>query len=141
MAAALAYRGHWRSLSPSAERDRIQQIEREEWRHRRSVGVMLRQLQAGPRQGREVLMYAVGRAVGLLCHAAGWFWPMYVAGKVEACNVGEYAHAAACARGLSLTKYEKILRRMSEVEREHELYFTEVTAGHWLSPVLRRLSG
>ena len=140
MAAALAYRGHWRSLPPSAERERIRQIEREEWRHRRGVGVMLRRLEAEPQQAREILMYLLGRVAGLLCHAAGWFWPMYIAGKLERSNVREYDDAAACAGRLSLTKYEKILRRMAEVEKEHELYFTEVIADHWFLLVLRGLS-
>ena len=140
MAAALAYRGHWRSLPPSAERERIRHIEREEWRHRRNVGVMLRKLEAEPQQAREILMYLIGHVVGLLCHAAGRFWPMYIAGKLERGNVREYDNAAACAGRLSLTKYEKILRRMGEVEREHELYFTELIADHWFLLVLRRLS-
>ena len=140
MAAALAYRGHWRSLPPSAARDRIRRIEREEWRHRRSVGVMLRELGAGPRQAREILMYLTGHVAGLMCHAAGWFWPMYIAGRLERGNVREYDNAAACAGMLSLTKYEKILRRMCEVERGHESYFTEVIADHWLLLVLRRAS-
>jgi hypothetical protein len=39
-----------------------------------------------------------------------------------------------------LTECEKILRRMSEVEREHELYFTKVIADHWFLTVLRRWS-
>lgn len=85
-------------------------------------------------------MYLVGRVAGLLCHVAGWFWPMYIAGKLERSNVREYDDAAACAGMLSLTKCEKILRRMAEVEKEHELYFTEVIANHWLLPVLRVLS-
>lgn len=140
MAAAIAYRGHWRSLPPSAERERIRQIEREEWRHRRGVGVMLRRLGAEPHQAREILMYLLGHVAGLLCHVAGWFWPMYIAGKLERSNVREYDNAAACAGRLSLTKYEKILRRMGEVEKEHELYFTEVIANHWFLLVLRRLS-
>ncbi|MDP9107364.1 MAG: hypothetical protein M3N49_15725 [Candidatus Eremiobacteraeota bacterium] len=31
LAAALAYRAHWRTLSNAAERDAIARIEREEW--------------------------------------------------------------------------------------------------------------
>lgn len=101
---------------------------------------MLRKLEAEPQQAREILMYLIGHVVGLLCHATGRFWPMYIAEKVERANVREYDTVAACARELSLTKYEKILRKMGEVERQHELYFTELIANHWLLPVLRRLS-
>ena len=72
---------------------------------------------------------------------AGWFWPMYIAGSLERGNVRQYDNAAACAGMLSLTKYEKVLRRMCEVERGHESYFAEVIADHWLLPVLRTASG
>ena len=41
LAAALAYRGHWKSVGDPDERARIRQIEEEEWHHRDLVGGML----------------------------------------------------------------------------------------------------
>jgi len=41
LAAALAYRGHWRSLREPRERANVRRIELEEWDHRRRVGRML----------------------------------------------------------------------------------------------------
>jgi hypothetical protein len=38
VAAAYAYRGHWRSLKDSPEKERIKKIEAEEWHHRTRVG-------------------------------------------------------------------------------------------------------
>src|SRR5689334_6248790 len=49
IAAAYAYHGHWRSLRTSGEKERIKQIEAEEWDHRRRVGEWLEKLDAAPR--------------------------------------------------------------------------------------------
>jgi demethoxyubiquinone hydroxylase (CLK1/Coq7/Cat5 family) len=38
LAAAYAYRGHWHSVSAKTERERIRQIENEEWHHRELIG-------------------------------------------------------------------------------------------------------
>jgi demethoxyubiquinone hydroxylase (CLK1/Coq7/Cat5 family) len=48
LAAAYAYRGHWKSLSRPDERRGIQKIEHEEWVHRERVGKMLAALEAAP---------------------------------------------------------------------------------------------
>jgi hypothetical protein len=48
LAAAHAYRGHWRSLAAGDERERVRAIEAEEWHHRRQVGAMLAALGATP---------------------------------------------------------------------------------------------
>jgi rubrerythrin len=45
LAAGLAYRGHWHSVMDPKERQEIQKIENEEWRHRKLVGEMLADLQ------------------------------------------------------------------------------------------------
>ena len=37
LAAAYAYRGHWKSVSDPEERHRIEEIENEEWHHRNSL--------------------------------------------------------------------------------------------------------
>ena len=41
MAAAYAYRGHWKSMKDPGEREAIAKIEREEWEHREIVRGML----------------------------------------------------------------------------------------------------
>ena len=38
IAAAFAYRSHWKLLKDSPEKERIKEIEAEEWDHRRRVG-------------------------------------------------------------------------------------------------------
>src|SRR4028119_1318722 len=100
LAAAYAYRGHWKSLGAGAERERIRQIEDEEWVHREKVRSIMTALSVAPVARREKLMWTIGRALGLSCHLAGWFLPMYFAGRLESGNVEEYETAARHARRL-----------------------------------------
>lgn len=141
LAAAYAYRGHWKSLKDAAEREKVKQIEREEWAHRRHVGLMLNDLGSGPAVFKEIALRAVGRTVGALCHVAGWFLPMYFAGRVEGANVREYELAAEHACELGLTDCEGRLREMAGVEREHEVFFLGVIAGHRLLPLMGSIFG
>src|SRR5688500_18089123 len=85
-AAGYAYRGHWHSLSASDERNRVAQIEAEEWHHRKLVGEMLIALGSAPNRIREVRAAIIGRVLGFLCHWSGWLLPMYGAGKLESRN-------------------------------------------------------
>lgn len=68
LAAGLAYRGHWKSVSNADERAAIQKIEREEWAHRKRVGEMLASLGAAPLKRREAKLWIIGRTIGIACH-------------------------------------------------------------------------
>jgi rubrerythrin len=122
-AAGYAYRGHWHSVSDADERSRIESIENEEWRHRRLVGDILRELGAGPNGWREVKSLVIGRVLGVLCHLSGWMAPMYGAGKLESRNIREYETAARHAWLCGRTEFVECLLAMAEVEWEHEHYF------------------
>jgi rubrerythrin len=135
-AAGYAYRGHWHAVSDPQEAARIRQIEDEEWHHRRLVGEMLAGLGAGPDRLRELRALLIGRTLGLLCHLAGWYLPMYAAGRLESRNVREYEAAARHALGCGQGQLLDCLLAMAEVEWEHERYFRERVAGH---PFTRRL--
>jgi hypothetical protein len=141
LAAGFAYRGHWKSVNNPNERAAIQKIEREEWIHRKRVGEMLASLGAGPRKLREAKLWVVGRAIGLACHLIGWFLPMYFAGRLESGNVIEYEVAASHAAALGLKEFEADLLVMAGVEKEHELFFSSVVAGHRLLPAISALFG
>jgi rubrerythrin len=136
MAAAYAYRGHWRSVRDAGERERIQEIEAEEWHHRDLVGGMLESLGAGPDPARERRARVVGRTLGALCHVSGWFAPMYGAGRIERRNIVEYEDAAAFALASGHGEMLECLRRMADVEREHERYFRSRLQGHPLTRVV-----
>ncbi len=136
LAAGFAYRGHWRSVSDPAERERIRTIEAEEWHHRELVGAMLRTLGARPSRVREFAMFCIGRFLGAMCHASGWFMPMYGAGRLERHNIVEYEEAAVYARECGHEELVDCLLTMAEVEWEHEKYFRSKSAGHRLARVL-----
>lgn len=135
LAAGFAYRGHWRSVSDPEERKRIRTIEAEEWHHRELVGEMLRTLGARPSRVREFVMFCIGRFLGAMCHASGWFLPMYGAGRLERHNIVEYEEAAVFARECGQEELIDCLLTMAEVEWEHEKYFRSKSAGHRLARV------
>ena len=141
LAAAYAYRGHWKSLRKGAERERIRQIEDEEWVHREKVKAIMSALSVAPAGSREKLMWTVGRTLGLFCHLTGWFLPMYFAGRLESANVEEYETAARHARGLGLAEFAAELEHMARVEGEHEVFFRQTVASHPLLPLMCRLFG
>lgn len=136
LAAAYAYRGHWHSVRSRAERERIEQIENEEWHHRRLVGDLLRRLGAAPSRQRELRARIIGRSLGLLCHVMGRLMPMYGAGRLESRNIGEYETAARHARDAGCDEFVDCLLTMAEVEWEHEYYFRACVLQH---PLGRRL--
>jgi len=137
LAAAHAYRGHWRSLSDNAQRARIKQIEDEEWHHRNLVGGILQNLGARPDPAREARAHVVGRVLGALCHVAGWFAPMYGAGKLESRNIREYEAAARYAAEAGHPEHVDCLLTMAEVEWEHEAFFRSQVLSHKGSRILK----
>jgi demethoxyubiquinone hydroxylase (CLK1/Coq7/Cat5 family) len=141
LAAAYAYRGHWKSVERHAERERIRQIEDEEWVHRERVGAMLCALSAAPARTREARMWLIGRALGFGCHLIGWFLPMYFAGRLESMNVREYETAAFHARNLGLFEFAADLQHMATVEGEHEIFFRQMVTRHRWLPLMRRVFG
>ena len=141
VAAAYAYRGHWKSLKESPEKQRIKEIEAEEWDHRRRVGLWLEKLDAKPRAVREKIFWTIGRTLGLTCHISGWFMPMYFAGRLESQNSVEYEDAAVFAQELGMQECLDDLLDMARVELEHEIFFREMVTGHRLLPIMKRIFG
>jgi len=141
IAAAYAYRGHLRSLKAGAQRERIKQIEAEEWDHRKRVGAWLDKLGAEPRKARERVFWTIGKVLGHTCFLSGWFMPMYFAGRLESGNSLEYEDAAVFAKALGMEDCVADLLDMARVEVEHEVFFRETVAGHWLLPMMRRVFG
>lgn len=130
MGAALAYRGHWHSLANPAEQAQVRHIEAEEWLHRREVGTLLRDLLAHPRLTYEIKFLLIGTVLRGLSHLAGWFCPMYGAGRLESRNYREYAQAAALAFECGHTDYINCLLGMAETEWDHEDYFRGKVESH-----------
>ena len=138
LAAAYAYRGHWKSLKPSAEKERIKQIEAEEWAHRENVRKWLEELGVKPNELREKIFWTIGRSLGLICRFSGWCFPMYFAGRLESQNVQEYIGAAEFAKELEMRECFNEMMEMSRVEGEHEIFFSRTVATHRLLPITRK---
>ncbi|MDQ3181502.1 MAG: ferritin-like domain-containing protein [Acidobacteriota bacterium] len=138
LAAAFAYRGHWKSLKDSAEKEQIKKIEAEEWAHRKNVARWLEKLNAKPRKLREATFWTIGRSLGVLCRVSGWFFPMYFAGRLESQNILEYEEAARFAGELELEECVEEMLEMSRVEAEHEMFFSRTVANHRLLPLTKK---
>jgi rubrerythrin len=132
LAAAHAYRGHWKSVRNADQRTAIQNIEADEWRHRKLVGEMLASLESGPSRRRETRANMIGRTLGFLCHVMGWLAPMYGAGRLESRNIREYETAARHARECGHNELVDCLLEMAEVEWDHEHYFRARVQEHFL---------
>lgn len=140
-AAGYAYQGHWRSVRDANQRFAIRRIEREEWHHRREVGRMLGELGAAPLWWREVLMAVIGRSVAVGCFLIGWFWPMYLAGKLENDNVNEYDVAARHAAALGMNEMRDELVQFGVTEHKHEAFFSAMVLKHPWLPFAKRIVG
>ncbi len=138
LAAAYAYRAHWRSLRRPAERDEVRRIEESEWHHRAEVRSILDELGARPRRRREVAMSLTGRLLGSLCFVTGWFGPMYAAGRLEGMNVDQYLAARDIAARLGLPCVDR-LEAMRVEEDRHERWFGDRVRHHRLLPLARRV--
>ncbi|HTL98895.1 MAG TPA: demethoxyubiquinone hydroxylase family protein [Holophagaceae bacterium] len=138
LAAALAYRGHGISLKHDREIEEIQQIEREEWHHRRRLRVMLAELNAKPRVALDAFQALVGAVILIGCNMVGWFIPMYFAGRLESQNDREYEEAAIHAEALGLTALRDELKAFAQLERDHEIYFLRKVTGHPALPFWQR---
>ena len=139
LAAAYAYRGHWKSVKDPSEIKGIQKIEKEEWTHRAADGRMLKTLGRRPNYFKEMKMWLIGRTIGLLCHVTGWFFPMYFAGRLEHTNVKEYDTAAFHAGQLGLRKFQKELLKMARTEKEHEDFFARMVTDHPYLPMVKAI--
>ncbi|HVE57899.1 MAG TPA: demethoxyubiquinone hydroxylase family protein [Pyrinomonadaceae bacterium] len=139
LAAAYAYRGHWKSLKESAEKTQIKKIEQEEWAHRANVRKWLEHLGAQPNALREKIFWTIGRSLGASCYVSGWFFPMYFAGRLESQNVQEYVEAAGFAEELEMRDCAEEMLEMARIEGEHETFFSQAVTGHRLLPLAKTI--
>ncbi len=138
LAAAFAYRGHWKSVNNPRQKQEIRRIEEEEWEHRKCVLGWLAKLNAGPRPLREKIFWTIGRVLGVSCFISGWFFPMYFAGRLESQNVQEYVDAANYAEALDMPDCVNDMMEMSATEKRHEDFFKGIIQNHFLLPLTKK---
>ena len=86
-AAAFAYQGHAGSVKNKQEKVAINQIEIDEWNHRRDVLKIMRKYDIPISKQYEVRFHIIGKVISASCYVIGWFMPFYFAGSLESGNV------------------------------------------------------
>ena len=132
-AASFAYIGHAGSLKSPEEKERVQQIEQDEWDHRRNVLKIMQQYDIPVSKYYEVKYHIIGKIIGYSCYVIGRFMPYFFAGKLESGNVCEYFVMLRYFHSLGITEHDEILYQMGIKEKEHEVYFLEaIRDAKWL---------
>jgi hypothetical protein len=118
-----------------AEKEALSQIEADEWRHRTCVGEILEALGQRPSRYFEIKYWLIGKIIGLSCYVIGWFMPLYFAGRLESGNVNEYVTLKRLLNEEGHTQWDDAVIEMTEVEKEHEIFFATAVDGHWMLPL------
>lgn len=140
-AAAFAYIGHAGSLKDPDEKDKVKQIEQDEWNHREAVLKIMKEYDIAPSRWYEIQFYLIGKIIALSCYLIGRFMPFFFAGSLESGNVCEYFVMMHYFHSLGIRKHDQILYEMGMKEKEHEIYFSEmIKDDRWL-PFFERWFG
>jgi len=130
LGAALAYRGHARSVRDAGERARILRILGEELAHRAEAAALL--TARGATGDRQLARWVarLGRIAGIACRCTGHWAPMLGAAIAEAINVGEYRRLGAAARAAGDGEALDFARRSQRLEAEHARWFAACAERH-----------
>ena len=138
-AASFAYIGHAGSLANATERTTVEQIEDDEWEHRRNLHALMEQYGISPSRYYEAKYFLIGKLIGFSCYFIGWFMPYFFAGRLESGNVCEYFVMMQYFNSLGITEHDELLYEMGIKEKEHEVIFLEmIKDAPWL-PFFERL--
>lgn len=132
-AASFAYVGHAGSLKDPDEKSAVNQIEEDEWNHRRNVLEIMKCYDIPISRYYELKYHIIGKIIGYSCYVIGWFMPYFFAGKLESGNVCEYFIMIKYFHSLGITEHDAVLYEMGIKEKEHEVYFLEkIKNAKWL---------
>jgi len=136
-AASFAYQGHARSVTDTEQRAAIQQIEADEWHHRDCVLAIMAEFDVSPSPWLEAKYWIIGQFISMSCYVIGWFMPMYFAGRLESGNVNEYITLKRLLHDQSIHHHDTVVDQMAQVEKDHEVYFSQQVTGHWMLPLFQ----
>ncbi len=140
-AAAFAYQGHAGSVKSIEEKKAIQQIEQDEWNHRKEVWAIMQQYHIPVSRYYEIRFHIIGKIISYSCYVIGWFMPYFFAGKLESGNVCEYFRMMQFFHELGITQHNDVLYEMGMKEKEHEVYFLGKIKQKKLLPFFEKLFG
>ena len=138
-AASFAYVGHAGSLRDADEIARVQEIEQDEWGHRRHVLEIMRQYDIPVSRWNELKYHVIGKVIGYSCYLIGRFMPYFFAGKLESGNVCEYFVMIRRFHSLGISDHDEILYEMGLKEKEHEIYFLEMIKDEKWLPLFEKV--
>jgi len=138
-AASFAYIGHAGSLTNPEEVAVVEEIEDDEWEHRRNLLALMEQYGIAPSRYYEIKYYLIGKVIGFSCYFIGWFMPYFFAGRLESGNVCEYFIMMQYFNSLGITEHDELLYEMGTKEKEHEVIFLKmIEDAPWL-PFFERI--
>lgn len=138
-AASFAYIGHAGSLKDPAEKLAVQQIEQDEWDHRRQVLAIMQRYDVPISKYYELKYHLIGKIIGYSCYLIGRFMPYFFAGKLESGNVCEYFVMIQHFHSLGITEHDDVLYEMGLKEKEHEVHFLDVIKDEKWLPLFERV--
>ena len=126
LAAYHAYQGHWESLPEGPERNKVQEIQRDELEHLKIVKKILTSFGAKPSRTRDLSFLICGLGLSFLCKWTGWFLPMKGALLIEKIGVTNYTEMSQLAIMCGASQAAMILLAMAVKEEEHQEYFEKL---------------
>ena len=138
-AASFAYIGHAGSLKNPDEIAKVQEIEQDEWDHRRHVLEIMKRYDIPVSRWNELKYHVIGKVIGYSCYLIGRFMPYFFAGKPESGNVCEYFVMIRHFHDLGITDHDEVLYEMGIKEKEHEVYFFEMVKDEKWLPLFEKI--
>lgn len=138
-AAAFAYIGHAGSIKDPRKKAAIQQIEEDEWEHRREVLKIMNTYDIPVSRFNELRFHIIGKVIAGSCYVIGWFMPYYFAGVLESGNVCEYFIMMKYFHELGIDAHDQELFDMGIKEKEHEVFFLEESKKSRMLPFFEKI--
>lgn len=137
-AASFAYQGH---VAVTKEKDiklKINEIEKDEWLHRKEVLLIMNEYKISISKWYEIKYYIIGKIISLSCYIIGTFIANYFAGRLESGNVNEYYRMKNLFNEINIYQHDALLIEMGNKEKEHELFFLELIKKNKLLPFFEK---
>jgi hypothetical protein len=104
-------------LKDSKEKAAVQEIEQDEWSHRRNVLQIMQLYDIPVSRYYEIKYHLIGKVIGYSCYFIGRFMPYFFAGKLESGNVCEYFVMMRYFHLLGITEHDEMLTKWASKNR------------------------